>query len=386
MDIAKVDDTGDGFIGKILCVFCPCNGSDNILLHKWFCVQCDMLPSSTMYSWNFGNFRKHLKRCHLIDNNNSNDTNNNNTNKNKNIRKKFSNNGNSDSNSNVTFETHDIELVSNIEADSHDEFCRMDDVPNNKMDYELSIEFINEFDDTVLSLIGSDTKTILYKQLCDQNLKLCDSANMKKETKRNMQVKHHDGRTYKVAVHEVKSDGSCLFRTAVHQLFFSKIDSDDHHQEAKILREKVVEEIQNNYKHYEKAIQGRILDDIEDNTEKRSNENSTGDEIEIACSDYVNNRLLNSRCWAGESILAFTEIHKVNVLVFREHNGYYFPYGFNPQYSRTIFMAYRKQEQTNEEWIYNHYGSVCELGTDLLYDCACELTKEYDTDLVILDD
>lgn len=69
-DIAKVEKIGDGFIGKILCVFCPCNGSDNMLLHKWFCVQCEMLPSSTMYCWNFGNFRKHLKRSHSIDNNN----------------------------------------------------------------------------------------------------------------------------------------------------------------------------------------------------------------------------------------------------------------------------------------------------------------------------
>lgn len=46
-NLVKLVKTGDGYGGQVLCIFCSCNESDNELLQRWFCVQCE---SSNMYS------------------------------------------------------------------------------------------------------------------------------------------------------------------------------------------------------------------------------------------------------------------------------------------------------------------------------------------------
>lgn len=81
--------------------------------------------------------------------------------------------------------------------------------------------------------------------------------------------------------------------------------------------------------------------------------------------------------WGGsESLLAISEMLSVNVIIFNERGSYYFPNGFDSQYNKFIFLAYRLSKSQDENNInYNHYDSVCEIDQELLYKCVCDLSK-----------
>lgn len=61
----------------------------------------------------------------------------------------------------------------------------------------------------------------------------------------------------------------------------------------------------------------------------------------------------------------------MNILVFNEDGEFYFPLQFNPNFDRTMAIAYR----LNGNSIRNHYDSWVEMDENELYDCARYLAE-----------
>lgn len=177
-----------------------------------------------------------------------------------------------------------------------------------------------------------------------------------------------DGRFLTVCVNGIKGDGNCLFGASVHQLYFTKIDSKEHNELVAGLRKKVVDHIHSHFERFKIVIKSR--EEIQIKTDKK-------DESDKACMALLD--CLAKPCfWGGtESILAIGEIFKANIVIFLERDQYYFPNGFKANYDRSIFLAYRGSQisKTDKTIKYNHYESVCDISQDLLYKCACDLSK-----------
>lgn len=100
---------------------------------------------------------------------------------------------------------------------------------------------------------------------------------------------------------------------------------------------------------------------------------------------FVTEELSKDGFWGDtESLLAVSKMYKVNILIFKEKGPYYFGTGYNPDYNRTIFMAYRRfrakaNEMTEREC--DHYDSVCGIDENLLFQCAEDLGNKMDNAL-----
>lgn len=77
-------------------------------------------------------------------------------------------------------------------------------------------------------------------------------------------------------------------------------------------------------------------------------------------------------CFGGaELIKAMYYTKKMNILVFNENSEYYFSLQFNPNFDRTMVVAYR----LNGKSIRDHYESWVEIDENELYDCARYLAE-----------
>lgn len=203
----------------------------------------------------------------------------------------------------------------------------------------------------------------LYSQFSQQNLRLLKAVLMHSEAKKFMAV-NVDDRFINVNVLKIEGDGNCLFASLVHQLHDVKTNSQEHKKLTTDLRQEVVQHIRENIVRYKQAIKSRL--------------NYDGKNIDEACVTYLE-KLSEEGHWGGpETILATSNMYNVNVLVFDEKAPFYLSTGFNPNYSRTIFLAYRigSTQGPDGNAKRNHYDTICGIDEELLYKCAVQLSEK----------
>lgn len=319
-ELIDIIDLNGSFRADVICVYCSAK------IPKKFSLQCDLPRESNSVYWNLSNFRRHITHHHTAVNA-----------------------------SNITIDK------SNDEALAISALPIIIDDQNNTINESLSIV---EKEDSIVN--ATDLKSVILRQFSVQNAQLEGAALKYNESKKFMQLEINK-RIMNIHVQKVDGNGDCLFSTLALQLEYVKNKSKQHKQLTTELRQKVVAHITTNFEKYLKIIEYRLLDEAGEKGVELSN-------IKEECFTFISH-LSSAGYWGGaESIRAVSELFEVNILTFNEKGSFFFPNGFDVNNKRTIFLAYRLDVNENR---YNHYDSICCIGEDLLYTCACDLVKRY---------
>lgn len=179
------------------------------------------------------------------------------------------------------------------------------------------------------------------------------------------------GKTLKIRVCPIPSDGDCLFGAIVHQHLFLEVGSDKYVQRVAELRKEVVLHLKDNLKLYERELLGHIY-------EKKSKITNFKEE----CHRFIEDYLSKEHHWAGaESIAAISFLFKTNIIIFDECGDVRFANSYNPSYNNIITLVYRVSKAIQKENISNivrnHYDSIVKLTDDVVNECAATLTANY---------
>lgn len=362
-EIVKVINIGDRVRADVICAFCPENNIGT-KKPKVISVQAFAPPNSSAVYWTIGNLKKHLKSHNNIE------------------EKKKDNiiiNDTAD-------RTDKSEL--NISVTSSCDVIMIDQTAQNTVNHEqtqtntnlkIEIEPISEF------AIGTENdmeNDRIYKQISHQMIEVSKSVVISDEITENMEFKVGDETKF-VQVAKIPGNGGCLFGAMAHQLFYQSIGTDQITNDMFVertseLRAQVVAFIEENYERYENALKGRIYDNEDEKMSKKRGRKKalTHTEIEKKCKSFLKNDLPKQTCWAGyESLMAISELYKVNIIIFREMDIFNFVDGFNQSYERTACLAYRlagKPKKTKAGVVlnYNHYDSICGINSNVMFTCA----------------
>lgn len=171
----------------------------------------------------------------------------------------------------------------------------------------------------------------------------------------------------RLSVATILGDGNCLFAAIVHQLWQHPINSIQHNQATKQLRSMVVEHILKNFDSFEFNLKDRVY-------EVKSAKEIT--DMTTECKSYVRNTLSQNGKYGGfETIVAVSEIFKVNILTFVEDDVYTF-YTTEKFHGQTIAVAWRKGLESNGQTIRNHYDSVCDVSPENLLSIAERVSEQ----------
>lgn len=339
--IVNIVTLENGFRADVLCVFCPIN--DFGIETKKFAVQYDKNGN-----WNLSNLSKHLKR-HITNKKHTDEP----------------------SLNDIPNELRQESTPQNS-SDPQNEVPKCDSLTKLDLLNESQIMSMpiyceeNEPNKSNLSSIKqhqSNTMQLLYQQFAAQNLKLIRATMTNNETKKFVAV-IIDGRTVNLNTLDIKTDGNCMFGSLAHQQYCVKTNSKEHNDLTAKLRKDVVQHILTDFDQYKRAIEIDFRD---------SNKDDAGKE-------YISTDLSKNGEWGGsETLLAVSNMFKVNILVFREHGPFCCAFGFNRNFDRTVFLAYRIcGVDENGAPKYNHYESVCAIDEELLYKCAQYLGSKMD--------
>lgn len=204
---------------------------------------------------------------------------------------------------------------------------------------------------------------LIFTQLSVQNLKMGNAIMLNAEKKQKFLFKLSDTASAVAHVTKIKSDGNCMFGALAHQLFYVKVNSTEHVKATKELRLKSVNFIKENVKLFIHDIKGRVL-------EKK------GEIVDIdkECTFFLNQCLPQAGCWGGfESLKAISCVYKINVLILNESGDYYFANNFNPDYDRSVCIAFREANKLRKICDgpdRNHYDPVVEIKSEIVSECS----------------
>lgn len=366
-NIIKIVPLSSGYRADVICVFCEINDVRNDALNKVISIQCSVKNASKYY-WNLTNFKNHLKLHEIKSKKLSNAV--------KETVLKNENEGDASfSNATNLFKKADDVNRSTIDFDSSKMISaqisaiKIVDDSDQQMKFSANNHTTSE---RIMPKVSVDIESMneLYNQFSNQNLFLIEAVLSNGECKKHMDFKVRS-RNMMVDIVPIAGDGDCLFASLAFQLERMKIGSIMHRTFTSDLRQKVVQHISNNYDKYKQAIKGTIYERAAMNFGKVEN-------IDIESEEFIKTDLVQKGCWAGtESTMAVSEIFRVNIVVIKENQQPYFSVKFNPEYKRTLFIAYRgygqkknNQKSVLSELAYNHYDSICEIGHELLYELA----------------
>lgn len=223
---------------------------------------------------------------------------------------------------------------------------------------------------------GIGHQDLIYTQLSVQNLMMKNAISMHKETTENITFNLSDIVDGSIGVTKMKTDGNCLFSALAHQLYCVKLNSEEHQNATKEVRQNSSTFIRENYALFANAIKGRIFDRLSKNKENIVKLKTGEIKIDQECSIFVNHCLPKQGFWGGfESLKAISQIYKINILVFSENSGYYFADRFNAGYDRSVFIAFRNVNELAEnraaaDTEKNHYDSVVDVCSELISECS----------------
>lgn len=210
----------------------------------------------------------------------------------------------------------------------------------------------------------------LYLQISEQIEKMSNATLSNSDRTERMQYGLIEGGNdpHWLELAKIAGDGSCLFGAITHQLFGYKINSDEHVQATRQLRQNVVHYISEHLSTFE----GALLDQVSDHSDL-----SQMEDFRRACQIFVNDYLSRDNVWGGqETIQAAQEMFSVNILVFREPNSYNYVHRFDEPNTRILLLAYRLGSTSNP-LSHNHYDSVCNIDTDETWNLAQFLSEKH---------
>lgn len=379
-DIIKIIPIENGVRADVICVFCVINNTGEECLIKRVAVQFEKSKVSNCYSWNLSNLRRHVKK-HVINDKKT---------KESIVPELDFVNQSGFTTDEITISEEKVEVnetedfpIQNTNVNEQDHLpIKME--PNDSSDEIddaniLSLPVLDDSNTSMDSSNMSNTNEMLFKQFSSQNLRIAEAVLTNGEDMKYMLVMFKD-RFMNFNVIKVDPDGNCLFSALVFQLFFVKIGSEEHKTLTATFRMAIVQFIRENIEKYRLTITDRILGDYSD-----KNKTVTLDE----CKYFIEKKLSKSGIWGGsESIIAASEKFQVNVLIFDEKKHFYFVNGFNKEYKRTIFLAYRiGAKRKNSCDVYNHYDAVGVIDEELLYKCVSILAERIeDTTILTIQD
>lgn len=360
LDMIKVFSVGDSIYGSIVCVICKNENAKNQKPKRVYYHE-----SSESSYWVMSNFLKHLEKYHHLVS----------TQKylsKKAKRKKV---------------VHDNMLKPKNSFSGDHSIAKIDSAPILEpltKSVESTIETFEEIQVDVFENENQDENEIvcdssepqqeviqnelLYKQLSQQITKMIEAVLINSDVQESMKF-NFKGEGRSVAVAKIDGNGDCLYAAICHQLFHSQVGGKSHIKETATLRANVVNYIlePENYPSFEFSLQDRVY------------ETKTRDQIEDMtreCKLYTRLVLSRPGKWGGyETIKAVGEMHHVNILIFNEDDTCYISNKSNQIYDRTIAIAYRKADAcTDNKVVYDHYDSICDLDTNLLYEIANSFT------------
>lgn len=358
-DIIKLVDLGKMcFRADVICVFCPQNDCKTESLLKRFAVQHDR------GQWNKSNLRKHIRiqhcqieslqnvktstPCKNADNKNGDMLNLDSLNHN---RTALDFNGGTP----IQFVNPPHSNASKISPS----FVLDKSELNEIMSMPIIIGNNSQSPNDQVGLSNVSLNNTLYNLFSAQNILLMQANLTNNETKKSMLMKF-DGQNHKVDVIKIEDDGNCMFTTIVHQLKFVKCNTSEHTALAIRLRATVVEHITKNFSKFKRLIQERI-----GCSDEKTNE---------SCSTFLERLKIDSNTWGGtETLLAVMELYSVNIVILNENGPVYFVNGFNQNYNKLIFMAYRICGNKHN---HNHYDTIFTLSEDLMYKFTSHFSKK----------
>lgn len=208
---------------------------------------------------------------------------------------------------------------------------------------------------------------VLRSQLMIQGVKMVNSTSRNGEITKICVIDSGD----EINVCEMKADGNCLFFAISHQLKSVRSGSEAHKINMTELRSDCVEYMKNNLEKYERYIRDRIQEKFPGKSKVTLED----------CGTFLDEHLPKNSSWCGsETLIALTDMLKINIVVFTEKGCVYFATKFEPKYDRTIMIAFRIANPLNVDISNanrNHYDSVVKVETDTITKLVHDLVTKY---------
>lgn len=174
-----------------------------------------------------------------------------------------------------------------------------------------------------------------------------------------------------IGVCKIEADGDCLFSAISHQLKSEKIGSDAHKSNTSVLRNDCVGFMKNNLPKYERDIRQRIQEKF---PEQKN--------IEFEdCGKFLDHCLSKRSNWCGsECLKVLSDMLSINILIFNEKGCSYFFQQFRPEFDRTIMIAFRIADRSNEDISNanrNHYDSVVKVQANIIAELVHTSTTNF---------
>lgn len=198
----------------------------------------------------------------------------------------------------------------------------------------------------------NDIEDNLYTQISKQNIQIINASlnnseevldfysHVDLESKKNT-------RTIKMC--KIIGDGSCLYGSLAHQIYYSKIGSLDHQLQTKKIREMCVNHILTNLDEFKPYLKGRIYDKCE---EKNIDIKSINFDKDDVYTEFVETLKLHEIFGGIESMKAISDIFKVNIVTINRDGSCHLALRLNISSDRTIFIGYSNKI---------HYDSIVEI-------------------------
>lgn len=226
-----------------------------------------------------------------------------------------------------------------------------------------------EDEPNLTTMTQDDLTAILVTQLSEQNLFLKENTKKMAHLSSEMKFMLKCDRTIEVI--ELQKDGNCLFAALVHQIFGHNPGTKKSNTAVKSLRKQVVAHIIKKFDYFQFQIIGRLYE------ERDAGTLTLQDDIQKQAVEFVSNILARDGIFGGaETIKAVSELHDVNIVAFIENETCRFNFDFNPNFKRTVAIAYRLSHLPDKPADHhNHYDSIKEIGQHILFDTSVTLSK-----------
>lgn len=173
-------------------------------------------------------------------------------------------------------------------------------------------------------------------------------------------------------VANILKDGDCLFGALAHQIYRNNLNSVEHQEATRKLRQDVVDYINTNYEEFQQYLQGHVYDLHEAGHSELYGLHEI-DDMDLKCKHLLNELLINPGFWAsGESLRAIACLHDVNIIVFYENGPIYAVNKTGELSKQTVVIAYRKTR--------NHYDSVYSMSATDIYTTAKYISEILNTE------
>lgn len=195
----------------------------------------------------------------------------------------------------------------------------------------------------------------LYTQISKQNIQIINASLSNSEevidfySRVDLESKKNT-RTIKMC--KIIGDGSCLYGSLAHQIYYSKIGSLNHQLQTKKMREMCVNHILTNLDEFKPYLKGRIYDKCEEKNINTKSINFDDENDENVYTKFVDTLKLHETFGGIESMKVISDIFKVNIVTINRDGSCHLALRLNIAFDRTIFIAYSNK---------NHYDSIVEI-------------------------